>query len=64
MRRGFSLEASKRLGLPFPFLCQYLLESCRYRLDKPELEALRLFRDRAAQLGLCRGDLEIRFAEG
>lgn len=64
MRRGLALAASRSLGVPFPFLCQYLLEACRYRLGERELRALREFRDRAARLDLCRGDLEICLARG
>jgi predicted solute-binding protein len=51
-------DAAAALALPRDFCRRYLLEECRYELG-PELDrTLRAFRDAAAELALCRRDLE------
>jgi chorismate dehydratase len=50
-------EASGRWELPLEACRKYLFEECRYEPGPALREALFLFRDRAASIGLCRADL-------
>jgi chorismate dehydratase len=51
---------SERLGLPLEGCRRYFLEECRYDASAELEPALFAFRDAAAKLGLCRGDLTPR----
>lgn len=53
-------EAALRAELPRAVLATYLGEECLYDLGDEMHESLTLFRDRAAEVGLCRPDLEPR----
>jgi chorismate dehydratase len=50
-------EASRKWNLPLAACRKYLVEECRYEPGAEMERSLFLFRDRAAALGLCRGDL-------
>jgi chorismate dehydratase len=55
---ALAAEASRAWKLPVEACTRYLAQECRYE-PGPRLEpSLRAFRDAAAALGLCRGDLE------
>jgi chorismate dehydratase len=51
-------EASRTLGLPAAGCRKYLREECRFDVGARLAPAMLAFRDRAAELGLCRADLE------
>lgn len=54
---ALAAEASRAWGLPLDACTRYLAQECRYE-PGPKLEpALLAYRDAAAELGLCRGDL-------
>jgi chorismate dehydratase len=55
--RELADEASRNWRLPLAACRKYLLEECRYDPGTEMEHSLFLFRDRAAALGLCRGDL-------
>lgn len=55
---AIALRASEELGVPLEVCRRYLREQCRFELGAQLAPALRAFRDAAAALGLCRGDLE------
>jgi chorismate dehydratase len=50
-------EAAVDWGLPLEACRHYLLEECLYEVDERMQASLLAFRDRAAALGLCQGDL-------
>lgn len=50
-------RAARDWELPLEACRHYLLEECLYELDERMQTSLLAFRDRAADLGLCRGDL-------
>ena len=53
-------DASRAWNLPLSACRKYLLEECRYDPGAELEPALLAFRDAAAKLGLCRGDLRPR----
>lgn len=55
--RELADEASQSWSLPLAACRKYLVEECRYDPGAEMGRALFSFRDRAAELGLCRGDL-------
>lgn len=54
---ALAARAATAWGLPLEACREYLLSECSYELGEEMKESLRAFRDRAAALGLCRGDL-------
>ena len=50
-------EAAEDWQLPLEACLHYLIEECLYDLDERMRSSLLAFRDRAADLGLCQGDL-------
>lgn len=57
---ALAAEAADAWGLPPETCREYLLRECAYELGDEMEPSLRTFRDRAAALDLCRGDLDPR----